>query len=183
MARTGAANFTFKMTGRITNTVHVDLGASASAALGDTIEMAFTSGTSASNIDRIWSDSGRTVSSGNDEDIDLFDFAGIDSGAGAALDNIGQSASFVEIVGLMVQNQSASAGNLVLGGETSAATWNVMLGPADTGTITLLPGMVFMVGGLADPGYAVADTTNHLLRVNASGGNITYDIHIFGRSA
>lgn len=183
MARTAIANFTFKMTGAISNTVHVDLGAAANAPLGDTIEMEFTTGTSASQCDRIWSDSGRTISSGNDEDIDLFDFAGINTGAGAALDNLGQAASFVEVTGLFIENASSSAGNLVVGGETSAAAWNSLFNGSDTATIVLLPGMVFMIGGLADPGFAVADSSNHLLTMAAPSGNVTYSMFIFGRSA
>jgi len=44
-------------------------------------------------------------------------------------------------------------------------------------------GGLFLLAAPDDPAYAVADTSNHLLRVNASGGNITYDIAILGRNA
>ena len=183
MARTATANVTFKATGRLSNTVSADLSASMSGSLGDTIDMVFTTGTSALQINRIWSDKGRTITSGNDEDIDLFDFAGTDIGPGAALDSLGLAVSFADVSILLVQNQSVSAGTLILGGETSAAAWNSPWAGSDTATNSLLPGQVLMIGGSVDPGYAVADSSNHLLTVGASGGNITYDIHIFGRSA
>ena len=151
--------------------------------IGELITKSLTDGTSANQIDRVFSHRCRTLTSGNNSDIDVFDFAGEDAGAGAGNDALGQAVSLVEVVVLMVVNQATSVGNAVVGGEGSAAAFNAPFGGSDTATVTVRPGGLVLFVATVDPAYAVADSSNHLLRINALGGNITYDVHIFGRSA
>jgi len=140
---------------------------------------AFTSGTTANKADLFYQEIDRALTSASNDDLDVYDMAVFD----AATDLLGNTITHVEICAVAIRNQSGSAGNLVLGGEGSAAAWNSMFSASDTATITIHPGGFFMLVAPDDPAYAVADTSNHLLRVNASGGDITYDISILGRSA
>ncbi len=137
------------------------------------------SGTTANKADRWYFEIDRALTSASNDDLDVYDFAVFDN----ATDALGNAITLAEIVAVIVRNQTTSAGNLVLGGNGTTAAWNSVFSASDTATITLHPGGIFLVAAPDDPAYAVADTSNHLLRVNASGGNITYDIGILGRSA
>lgn len=141
--------------------------------------MSLTAGTTANKADRFFVDTDRVLAEDADDALDLYDLAGFDR----ATDLVGNAVTFAEIVGLMVRNKSTSAGTLVLGGEGSAAAWNSLFSASDTYTMDIKPGGFVLVAAPGDPAYAVADTSNHLLNVNASGGGITYDIVIIGRSA
>lgn len=142
-------------------------------------QLSLTSGTTADKADQFYMEINRALTSASNDDLDLFDFAVFDN----ATDLLGNAVSMAEVVGLYVKNQPSSIGNLVLGGETSAAAWNSLFSGSDTSTLTLHPGGFILVAAPDDPAYAVADASNHLLRINASGGNITYDIGVMGRSA
>lgn len=149
--------------------------------------MSFTdtlaTGTGADQADRLWSSAGRVLTSGSGETIDLYDLAAINIGAGAGLDALGQSFALAEIACLAIKNLASSVGNLLIGGEGTAATWNSLFDGSDTAKLTLRPGGVFVAYAPVDPAYAVADVANHLLRIAASGGDVTYDILFIGRSA
>lgn len=179
--RTATAEFILKALGKASNQLDANKTGTPGGDLGDTLSMIFATGTADGQIDRIISSKSRAITTGNNEDIDLFDLAGFDMGAGAGLDALGQAAGFAKIDGIFIRNQSGSAGTLVFGGEGSAAAWSSLFS-ADTETLSLPPDTAMLIGGKG-AGYAVADTTNHLLRIAASGGDIIYDLHIFGRSA
>lgn len=178
--RTATGNIVMGMTGEIANLLDADETGTPTASLGDRINATYTTGVAANQIDRIWSDKGRTLSGATSENIDVFDFGTIDIGAGAGLDALGQALALAEIVAILIENQSGSTGTLTVGAEGSAAEWESLLG--DGSTIILKPGEVFFARATADPAWAVADTTNHLLKL-ASSANLTYNIHIFGRSS
>lgn len=144
------------------------------------------SGTLASMADRCWSDKGRTLTSGNDVQIDVFDFGGENVGAGDGMDPLGQDIELAEIVGILAVNDSSSDGDLVLGGdqgEANAADFNIPWNAVDGDAIIVKPGGFLLLVAPPDPAYAVADSTAHMLTCGASGGDITYDLHILGRSA
>lgn len=143
-----------------------------------------TSGTTADKADFVWSDTGRTITSAGSESIDLYDLGSIDIGGGAGKDGLGQAVTLAEIVAIIVVNTSASAGNLIIGGEASAAAWNSPFNGSDTATAGPFPPDSFWyLYSSADPAFAVADTSNHLLKLAASGGDVTYDIAVLGRTA
>jgi hypothetical protein len=142
-----------------------------------------TSGTTSGKADRIWISKGRTLASGASETIDVYDLGSIDIGAGAGKDALGQSWALAEAVGLIVLSASTSVGTLAIGGEGSTATWASIFGASDTAYTTIGPGGALVLYRPDDPAYAVADATNHLLKMAASGGAVTYSIAIIGRSA
>lgn len=151
-------------------------------------ETTLANGTNANQFDRCWYDDSRTINSGASENLDLYDLASFDIGAGAGKDALGQSMSNAELVGLGVWNLAASTGDLYIGGEGSGAAFqsffHVSASASDTaGFGPLKPGGLFLVFSPPDPAWAIADTTNHLLKFAASGGNVTYAVIFFARSA
>ncbi len=144
---------------------------------------ALATGTSANQADRFWQDEGRTITSGNNEDIDLYDFGTLDIGAGAGLSPLGQAQTWAELVAILVRNTAASAGDLHVGGNGTAAAFNSFFNADDSAVVVVNPGGMFMLFAPDDPAYAITDTSNHLLRMAASGGNVTYDLYLMGRSA
>ena len=142
------------------------------------------SGTGSGQADRFWQSTGRTLSSAATEDLDVYDLGSLDiSGAGAGRDALGQLWTVAEIAGLLVFNRSTSAGNLLVGNNNTTAAWNSILNASDTAAITLPPSGILLLTSTNDPAWAVADATNHLLRFTASGGAVTYDVYLLGRSA
>jgi hypothetical protein len=144
---------------------------------------AFTSGTTANKADMVWCDNARTITSGNTEDIDVYDLAAFDIGGGAGKDAVGLSWVAVEITTILVTSSTASVGDLHVGGKAATTAWNSPFNSDDDALVVVKPGGMFMLHAPTDAAYAVADTTNHLLTMGASGGNVTYSVMLVGRSA
>lgn len=179
--RSATGRITAAMLGDIANLLDASETGTPTASLGDSLPLSYTTGTQGSQMDRVWSDKGRAITSGASEDIDLFDFGSIDVGAGAGLDALGQSLALAEIVAITIQNLSTSSGTLIVGAKGDSTEWESLWG--DGSTVILPPGAFNLAAMTADPAWTVADATNHILKFAASGGNLVYDIHIFGRSA
>ena len=153
-------------------------------ALTDALNLA--TGTTENKADRCWSDKGRTLGSGVDVQIDIYDFAGENPGAGAGNDALGQAIVLAEVVAILVVSASTSVGNVVVGGDqggVNAADWNPVFNGVDGDALIVRPGGFLFLTCPPDPAYAVADTTSHMLTIGAAGGAVTYDLHILGRSA
>ena len=140
--------------------------------------LSITNGTSANQADRFIQDKARALTSGNNEDLDVFDLAVFDQ----TTDVIGNTTTFAEIVGLLLINSSSSAGSLVAGNKNTAAAWSTLFN-GDTDSIILPPDSFFCIATRATLAWTVTDSSSHILRIAASGGNITYDIFLLGRSA
>lgn len=167
------------------NLVNSSPALSASIAQGGSITpvTALTNGTTANKADRIWHDPARTLTGATSETIDLFDLASVDIGAGAGKDALGQSGGFAEIVAILVENDATSTGNLTLGGDGTTACWNSWANGDDDAVIgPIKPGGFAFLFQPSDPAFAVADTSNHLLKI-ASSATLEYSITVLGRSA
>ena len=175
----------------VTTLTDIQLSAALRATLTDTIEtvnrvanagagvsLSLANGTSANQADQFIQDLTRTITSGNNEDLDLFDLAGF----AQATDPLKNTITFADVTGILIINASSSAGNLRVGNNGTTAAWDAFL-QGDAHEFTLPPDSFFCIGTRNDPGWAVADTTSHLLRMAANGGNVTYGIHLLGRSA
>ena len=172
----------------IKNVLDASDTASAKTSIGDTVSQVFKTGTTADKADRVFCRKALTVDeAGSPTSIDLFAFGSQNMGAGAGLDGLGQALSFVEIVAVMIKNYSTSAGNLIVGGEGTAAAWNSLFASQtsapDDSALVIMPDGLFVICAPPDPAYVVANTTNHLLGIDSSAGVATYDIYIIGRSA
>lgn len=175
----------FEMGGTITNLLDADGTGTASVGVKQTVSQEFSTGTGVGQADRIWQDNGRSLNQSASEDLDLYDLAAFDTGAGAGNDALGQAWVVAEISGIMVQNASTSTGSLIIGGDGAATAFNTLFNGADDGQIgPIPPGGMFSVYYPTNPSMVVADSTNHLLTFTESGvGALTYNVTIIGRSA
>lgn len=147
---------------------------SPSATLNFARSVTLGSGSGAGKADRMFSDR-RTLAASATEDLDL---------AGALLDDLGGTAAFARVKGLIISASKDNTNNVVVGAASSNA-WAALLNA--TGTITLRPGATFCaVAGVADAtGWAVTGGTGDLLKIaNSAGGtSVIYDIVVIGNSA
>ena len=189
MARTASAIINLSVRSLIKNPDADGLGDPGFVALF-TAAVNMKTGTGLNQSDRVISSFGRTLAQSASESIDVHNFTAFEAGAsGAGNDALGQAVALVDITVLGVRihptsETSASLGTLLVGNDGTAAAWNSMFGGADDAAITLLQGGVMVVIAPPDPGYAVADSTNHLLKIAEGGvGAVTFDLLIAGRSA
>lgn len=145
-----------------------------------TIIKALANGTTALKANRFWFDE-RTLAGSASEDIDVFDLAALDIGAGAGLDSFGQTFAMTGIAAILVENLSTSAGNLLVGNKNATTAWNSMFNGSDVAEILLVPGAAFLFVDPSAGGLAVADVTNHLLTMTDTGSGCTYKITIIGK--
>lgn len=145
---------------------------------GFSLGSSFSDGTSANQADAFIFEIDRTLSS-TSENLDMYDLAAFD----AATDIYGNAVTFAEIVAILIQCESTSTTNLLVGGLSATTAWNSIFNGDDDAKIPVHPGGFLMLVAPDDPAYAVADTSNHLLKMEASGGNVTYNLAILGRSA
>ena len=143
---------------------------------------ALSTGTSANQADRIWQDTARALASGGTEDLDLYDLGSLDIDAGSGRDGLGQLFTLAALVAICIENKSTSAGTLQVGGKGNSTAFTSIFG-ANTDIIKIRPGGLLLLFAPTDPAYAIVDTTNHILKMEASGGAVTYDIALLGRSA
>ncbi len=146
---------------------------------------ALTNGTGANQADKWWGAEGRALAQGASEVLDLFDFAAFDIGAGAGKDIAGQSLALVEVCALVIINDTTSTGSIKFGGDGAATAFNSIFNGNDSAELgPFPPGAGNAVWSFADPAFAVADGSNHLVTVTETGvGAITYSAYILGRSA
>ena len=174
MALSLEAKTRMSMVGSVTNTP-----TGASDSFSEVVLQDFADGVSADQARRSWEDE-RTLGTGANETIDLFDFGTLDIGGGAGLDSLGQALALTGIKCLLIQNKSTSVGNLIVGGDGTTAAWNSLFNGSDTAELLLPPDSAVMVTVPTAAGMAVADTTNHLLKMTDSGGGCTYSVHLIG---
>lgn len=156
-------------------------GQVAQVTVGDTIISGkLQDGIDANQANRCWADKDRTLASGNTVDIDLYDFAGEDIGAGDGNDGLGLALALEQIVTFIVY-QSSGAGRLELmpTNPTNYCTWMPSLTVANGAA--LKAGGLFMLHQPAAGGLDITDASSHKIRVGANGGAIVYDIYVLGR--
>lgn len=172
-----ARALTFKLTKTLdwTYTNAVDLSTPTDAKTLSLIDTNLTSGTGKDKADRLWHDT-RTLTATTSEKIDMYDLA-IDGGA-AGEDSLGQTVAAAVVKSITIRNKNTTAGNdLKVFGEGSAAAWNSPMDGSDTAKVVIGPGGSLTLEAPAAAGYAVADTSNHLLKIdNPGASSITYDI-------
>src|SRR4030067_1117198 len=84
-------------------------GEGASVTVGDTlISGKLRDGVEVNQISRAWCDTDRSLASGNTEDIDIYDFAGEDIGAGDGRDGLGLLIEMDEVVTFCVRHVSGA---------------------------------------------------------------------------
>lgn len=158
-------------------------GGTPSVSTNKQITVALTDGVGADEADARWQSEGRALTSGNSETIDVHDFGSLDIGAGAGLDQLGQALSLADLVILLIVNRATSAGTLLVGADGTTAAFNSIFNGDDEAALSLPPAAGVLLFAPGATAFAVADTSNHLLKIAASGGNCTYDAYIIGRDS
>lgn len=187
MADTLTASFICKLSGTLANAIQANSAGIPFDSTDIFTGLSLTDGTTANKADVVWYDQARALTGTTPEDIDMYDLASLDIGAGAGKGPLGNTYANVEIVLLLVTNDSTSTGNIYVGGKNAGTAWNSFLAIAgvadDTAQVgPLKPGGGFAIWNPADPAMAVADTTNHLLTITPTA-NATYNFYLIGRSA
>lgn len=139
----------------------------------------FANGTGANQAQRAYNAT-RTLAGSAAEDLDMFDLASFDIGGGAGNDALGLAHALTGVKMIYVKNHDTSAGALVVGNKNATTAWNAPFNASDTGAITLAPGASFCITDPSAAGFAVADTTNHLLTFTDAGSGCTYDVAFIG---
>lgn len=177
----GTPKFELRLNATVQNTL--DDNTVAAAAIAASISDQLTSGVSASQANRGWQWKEFTISSGGNQVIDLYDFAGIDIGGGAGNDAVGQAMSPIEeIVAIIVRNNNAitAAGQLEVEPDSSNG-WTPI------GTHTVATGGALRGQGSmskyqpAESAFDVTDASSHRLKLTANGGDVSASVWILGR--
>ncbi|MBX3380895.1 MAG: hypothetical protein KF805_12455 [Phycisphaeraceae bacterium] len=140
--------------------------AAASSSVSDLLTN-FTDGTGDGKASGVYVKSGSISASAND-DIDL---------SGSVTNAFGTTVAMAKIKAIAIKNKATTTGyNLLIGGSASAAITTILGGTAPT--LKIGPKGWVVLNNPFD-GHVVTATTADILRLTASGGDITYDLAIF----
>ena len=168
----------FQMSATVKNDLG-DTGRSAVAVIGFTVQPALTDGIEENQANRAQEMAG-TITSGGTLVIDLYDWAGIDSGSGAGNDPVGQALQIEEVVLIAVYNESDSDGGDLDVEPDASNGWDAI--GSHTGDGTLKPGAILLKCSPHEDGFDVADGSSHRLLLSAVGGDVDYRILVIGRN-
>jgi len=151
--------------------------ASASIA-ADLISGQIQNGLLAGQADRLWFSERRPLGSGGQETLDLYQMVGIDIGAGAGNDALGQACIFENIFCLIVKNEADSVGTL----EVQPGTAN---------SLNAISAQTVANGGGLEPGavrvwYSPVlgidlSSTKKNVKFDANSGALSYSVYVLGR--
>jgi hypothetical protein len=153
----------------VKNTGTPELGSAAIDEMDLIVDVVLRHGSGTGQANKAWRDGDRSILASASENLDL---------SGTLTDRLGQPVVFTAIKALVVRPKSTNVTNLVLGA-AAANPWAPLLGA--TGTLTCLPGFVYLIAGDVGAGYAVTAGTGDILKI-ANGGatDLLYDIAIVG---
>lgn len=185
MPATATGSVSASIAGTLTNAL-TD-GTTVPAKIGNDVTQQFATGTGANQFNRGWKKHDWSLADAATVNLDLYDLGALDIGAGPGEDPLGLTQANTELVGMMIQSQSDSVGSLMIGGEGSTACWQSLFHVSgtlsDTAGLKLLPGATLLLVAPKSPAYAIADSSNHLLKFAASGGLVDFNADFFFRGA
>lgn len=146
--------------------------------LGTSFADTILNGNAAGQANRFWQSSLRILTT--NETINVYNFSGLDIGAGAGNDGQGIALALTAIVDFLVVSDPTSVGNLIVGGLASANQWpNNLFANTDYLCPPIPPGGDFEFN--APNGQAVGSANNNQVKFTASGGNVIYSLYILGK--
>jgi len=170
-----------KVTGTLTNTLDDGTGGSISQPTCS-ISPTLDNGISAGQCNRAWQRKDTVIAKDAQETIDLYDFVGVDIGAGAGRDGLGLPLTFEEIVTIVIANENAvtAAGILEILPANSQG-WTP-IGTHTTATGGALRGQGALIKyQTAEAGFDITDGANHRITLRAINGPVTVSIYILAR--
>ena len=142
----------------------------AQSILNQSYDDSMTTGTSANQVDKVWSDS-RTLAA-TSETLDL---------AGSLTDAFGSTVTFVKVRTILIHNTSTTTTEvLAIGGAAGTQFVNWVANSSDI--VNIGPDGIFLLHSPID-GYAVGAGASDFLKIDAGADTITYEIIIWGTSA
>jgi hypothetical protein len=185
MAASATGSARLSITGNLVNTLTDST--IVPATIGNDRNLDFTSGTGANAFNRGWKKHEWALADAATVNLDLYDLGSLDIGAGVGEDPLGLTQANTELVGMMIDSEITSVGSVMIGGEGSAAAWQSLFHVSgtlnDTAGLKLLPGAVLVLIAPLASAYAIADTSNHLLKFAAAGGAVEFNADFFLRGA
>ncbi len=181
MARSiSSSKVSVKITGSLINTITDSSSVSVTQpALNEIISL--TSGVGPSQANRAWQRKDINLSNGSQETINVFDFVGMDIGAGDGKDALGQSMDLVEVVAIAVVNENAvgAGGALEILPAHSEGWPSIGTHTKATGGALYGQGILLKVNP-SDVGFPV-DTNANRITFRADDGQVSYSVYILGR--
>jgi hypothetical protein len=139
-------------------------------------------GVSANEANRAWENLQLSISSGGTVDIDLYDFAGQDIGAGDGADALGQPLAVEEIVCLVIKQESGDGRlEIMPTSPANSVTWIPTAYATVANGGALRAGAFVMLFNGTEAAYDVQDGVSHLLRLGANGGDVVAKVQVLGR--
>lgn len=169
-----------KMSGFIRNTLNDSTAID--AALDADINTTLVSGMDDSQANRGWQWKNKTIATGGTVVIDLYDFAGLDTGAGDGNDMLGQPLLLDDVVAILIKNENTvgTAGTLEV--EPDATNGWTPIGTHTVATLGGLKGGGFLFKYQPESsGFAVTDASSHRIKLTANGAAVTYSVWVWGR--
>jgi len=175
------SKLTLKMVGTLRNTL-TDASMPSVASPDLSYAKTLASGIGVDQANRSWMSENRTLENTHQDTFDLYDMSGVDIGAGAGLDALGQDIVFQEIVAIAIVNENAvtAAGQLEVF-PSSSEGWDPIGSHTVANGGALRGGGVLFMAQPATDGFDVDPDSSHRITCRASGGSVTYSIYIFAR--
>ena len=179
MTRRATTDITLYFISTITNVL--DDGEIASAPLHHkVIAQTLANGVSANQANRVYHVTNQVIDSGNTVDISLYDFTGVDIGAGGGKDALGQTIAIEEVV-LLIIKQNTGPGRLEImpTDPGSALSWMPTFTVSNEGA--LKAGGLHLMYQPDTDAFDVINGASEWLRLGASSGDVTYEMLVVGR--
>lgn len=132
-------------------------------------------GAGLNQANRLFADSD-SIAASSAATIDLFDFSG-------AKDAQGNNYALSKVKAIGIRNKATDSGAILrVGAEGTGATFNSVNGSDTVHIADVAPGGELILVAPSAAGYAVADSTNHLLKLanQSSSVALAYDIVVIG---
>ena len=131
------------------------------------------SGTGVDSADLLWHDV-RTLAGSATEDLDI---------AGGITDSFGAAVTFARVRGLIISNQTTSAGIILEVGGAASNEWYAWAGAAGDKAKVGPDGVLYLWNPSAAGVAVTAGSADTLKIANTGGSTVTYQIVIIGASA
>ena len=188
MSRTAQGQVTVNVTSTITNNL-TNTSKTSNSQVGSStfVTQALTSGVQANEINRAWEDTTIDITSGNDLEINLGSFAGLDIGGGVGKDALGQTMDLEEIVFIGIKNTSTaltdgSDGPFLEVKPSTASGWTAIGEHTVANGGRLGPGGALMKFAPGEAGFDIQVGTSDRITLEAVGGDVSVQVVILGRN-
>ncbi len=169
-----------KLSGTVTNTLD-DASTVSVSQPSLSYSQSMADGISDSQANRGWQSKSRSLTEDSQEIIDLYNFAGLDIGAGDGNDAVGQALTLEEIVAIAIvnENDSDELGTLEILPSDSEGWTPIGTHTEATQGALLGQGMLLKV----QPAEAAFDVSegSHRITLRAVNGAVDYSIYVLGR--